>query len=276
MIRYFFFFFFLSHFSTAQTLYLRPQLGKESQFSAFVDRGTKPRHISKVPSSGLTGGIAFMLDVNKWLFEVNLYNGDAGTGASYKVKSDSSDSERSGSSKWSSYENRLSLNVSKPVKRITIYRKKYNSIDKLLRSENKPIRTNFDINLLAGLAFARFPQRNRVNNINNRGFNVSINTGNNLDNIADVSLVETSLIRKNGIRLELGSYIQFYNNNGDKRLRLGFLYGLGLAARRVFVWETRINNVVFPNFKTVTRGTTFSAYISYPIKLKTFNKKDKA
>jgi len=63
---------------------------------------------------------------------------------------------------------------------------------------------------------------------------------------------------------------------GKKRLRLGFVYGLGLARRRNFVWETSINGVEFSEFLTVTRGTSLLFYASYPIKLKTFKKKEKS
>jgi len=269
MLRYYFFFILLlvSFNLFSQTLYLRPTIGRESQFSSFGDRGLKPKPISKVPSKGWSGGIALMLDVKDYSFEVNLYNGDAGSGTAIKSKNDSLGTSTTLKDRRSVYENRLSFNVSKPLMRVKIPRKKYNFIDKLLRLENKPVRVSFDINAQAGLAITRFALKRTIDTLNS--VNVSFGSTNDLS----LDLIDSSLRRQHGIRLELGSYIQFYKED-KKQLRIGVLFGLGLVQRWYFLWSSSANGEEFEDFATISRGTTLSAYISYPIRLKTFRKKE--
>ena len=240
--------------------YLSPHIGVEWTLSTFENRKERPPYLIGIkPRLSDKYGISLVADFKrKFSLELGYGFGNVGWGLNYKSQTDSALNAISGGILNTTDVKRLSIKLVKPVKLVKIKRRKEKDFtgDPLKIPDPFKYWVIFDINILAGFSYEYIPPF------------VSGELGLSVGSGTDVIQLDDTWERANpyGGGVFTGFSLQLYQWN-RRRLEIGFIYHKGLSKRIIVKWETSINGVDYPTFKTFTRGSMLAMYVAYPIPL---------
>ncbi len=248
--------------------YFSPHIGGEWTLSRFENKKEKSPYIQGA-TLDLSDkyGVSLMADFNRKVsLELGYGWGNVGWGARYKSQTDSALTEMRGSTALSTTVRRLTLKVSKPLTSVKIKRNLgENSIGRLLNIPDEYRHwVIFDIQLLGGFSYEYIPPA--VGGYLGLGWGPSFRRNGTIAR-DQVTLKDSwDRVHPYGSGVFTGFSLQFYHL-GKRKFELGVIYHKGLNKRILVNWETSINGVEFPAFRTFTRGSMIALYLAYPIKL---------
>ena len=249
--------------------YLSPHIGVEWSLATFENKKEKPSHITTL-SPLLSGryGVSLIADFKrKFSLELGYVKGDIGWSLKYEIKEkglvDAKRAKVSSRSFRHIRVKRLNVKLVKPVKVVKIKRRKEKDFtgDPLKIPDTFRYWTVFDINILAGLSYEYISPFSR-------GGTLRTTSGIDFDTVKLGNTWETANPSGDdwGGGVFVGCSLQFYKWN-TRRLELRLIYQKGLNKRIITKWETSVNGVSSPTFKTFTRGSMLTVHLAYPIPL---------
>ena len=254
----------VSHGQGGIQFYVAPHIGGEWTLSAFENKRNRPPYIKGTwPDLSDKYGLSLLVDF-KTRFSVELgYGwGNVGGGVTYKSQTDSVLYSTSGGSVSQFTVRRMTVKVNKPVARIEIKRKKEKDsfLGTLLNIKDEfRYWAVFDVQIFSGISYEYIPPYSDEGHLSS----LAGIFPNNDEIILDEQF---NITNPYGSGLFLGFSIQSYQL-GKRKFELGFIYHQGLKRRVWLDWESSINGLEFPVFRTFTRGSMLAMYLSYPIKL---------
>jgi len=229
--------------------YLTPHFGGEFSISYFQSKSTKPDYVAKIPMyyAAKFGGYITASVNNKY----DISFGYTASDISWAVKMEVPEELGMAAHERGGMIHRLQLQFAKPIKTVSIKRKKHRNINNL-----------FDIKLFSSISYEIIQD--------NYSPTLPVQMG--FGNTSFYIYGDNSLINKNGFGISTGFSLEF-KTLGERKLEFGFLYHQGLSKRIKIDWTTQKNNEPFDYFTTYSRGSAVAAYIALPIKLFKIRKK---